>query len=302
MSGVPTILPAMDGGGFEYTGDIGSCKKHATAKSVMNERIGFVGGGQMAKALAKGFVTADLVRADDVAVADVSAAALEDFQAVIPGAKAVHHNVELVEICDIVFLAVKPQNIEAVSAQVADAVQPETLFVSICAGVTIEELSRRLGTDRIIRVMPNTPSLVGKGAAAFSCGSGASDSDATIVRQLLDCVGISYRLDEKLLDAITGLSGSGPAFVYQFIEALGDGGVRMGLPRAVAHALATQTVLGAAEMVVQTGEHPAVLKDRVASPGGTTIAGLQALEQGGLRGTVIAAVEAATRRSIELGQ
>ena len=152
-----------------------------------------------------------------------------------------------------------------------------------------------------MRVMPNTPCLVGQSASGYCRGPGATDDDARYVGELLGAVGRAFELDEKLLDAVTGLSGSGPAFVYVVIEALSDGGVLVGLPRDVATALAAQTVRGAAEMVLQSGEHPGVLKDRVASPGGTTIAGLQALESGGMRAAVIAAVEAATRRSMELG-
>jgi pyrroline-5-carboxylate reductase len=155
---------------------------------------------------------------------------------------------------------------------------------------------------RLVRVMPNTPCLVGQGACGYCLGENATAEDGRLVEQLLGSVGLAYRVDEKLLDAVTGLSGSGPAFVYMVVEALSDGGVRMGIPRPVATALAAQTVRGAAEMVLATGEHTGVLKDRVTSPGGTTIAGIQALESGGLRAALMAAVEAATRRSIELGK
>ncbi len=164
------------------------------------------------------------------------------------------------------------------------------------------KLCESLGSGRVIRVMPNTPALVGQGASAYAMGSGASEADAKLAETLLNSVGLARKVDEKLLDAVTGLSGSGPAFVYLMIEALSDGGVRMGLPRDLATTLAAQTLLGAAQMVVTTGDHPGVLKDRVTSPGGTTIAGLQVLEDRGVRGALIGAVEAATRRSMELGK
>src|SRR5262249_20848901 len=174
--------------------------------------------------------------------------------------------------------------------------------VSIAAGVTLQHLAEAFGTQRIIRVMPNTPSLVGASAAGFAPAQGATPEDIAEVDRLFNAVGKAYRLPEHLLDAVTGLSGSGPAFVYVIIEALSDGGVRVGLPRDVATGLAAQTVLGAARMVVETGLHTGQLKDMVTSPGGTTIAGLHALERGGLRGALMDAVEAATKRSAELGK
>ena len=176
------------------------------------------------------------------------------------------------------------------------------LVISIAAGITLKTLDAALPKSRLVRVMPNTPCLVGESASGYSLGPRATEADGALVKQLLESVGRAFVVDEKLLDAVTGLSGSGPAFVYVAIEALSDAGVRMGLPRDVALQLAAQTVRGAATMVLETGEHPGVLKDRVTSPGGTTIAGLAALESGGFRGTLIAAVEAATRRSIELGK
>jgi pyrroline-5-carboxylate reductase len=190
-----------------------------------------------------------------------------------------------------------------VLSDLRSAVTPQKLIVSIAAGITLTSLSDGLSsTTRLIRVMPNTPCLVGSGASAFTRGGAASEQDGELVNSLLSTVGLAFEVPEKLLDAVTGLSGSGPAYVYQIIEALSDGGVRVGLPRDVATKLAAQTVMGAAQMVLSTGQHPAALKDAVTSPGGTTIAGLHSLEQGGLRGILMDAVQAATERSRELGQ
>jgi pyrroline-5-carboxylate reductase len=189
----------------------------------------------------------------------------------------------------------------AVAAGLKGKIAAETLVVSIAAGIRLAALEHDFGENlRVVRVMPNTPCLVGQGASAYCLGGKATAEDGELVKELLSAVGLAVPVEEKLLDAVTGLSGSGPAFVYVIIDALSDGGVRMGLPRAVATALAAQTVLGAAQMVRATGEHPGVLKDRVTSPGGTTIAGLQALEEAGLRGALMSAVEAATRRAAEL--
>ena len=177
------------------------------------------------------------------------------------------------------------------------------LIMSIAAGITLKQLADQLEANyRLVRIMPNTPCLVGSSAAGFSISSTATSEDVSLVQKLLNAVGIAYELPERLLDAVTGLSGSGPAYIYILIEALSDGGVRMGLSREVANALAAQTVLGAAQMVQQTKKHPAQLKDEVTSPGGTTIAGIHALELGNFRATIINAVQAATLRSLELGK
>ncbi len=203
----------------------------------------------------------------------------------------------------VVFLAVKPQQMGKLLGELRAEVSPQKLVVSIAAGVRLSVLAEGLGGEaRLVRVMPNTPCLVGKGASAYCLGGKAAAEDGKLVGQLLGAVGVAFQVEEHLLDAVTGLSGSGPAFVYLMIEALSDGGVRMGLSRAVATALAAQTLRGAAEMVLATGEHPGVLKDRVTSPGGTTIAGLAALESGGVRAALIDAVRAATERSIALGR
>lgn len=268
---------------------------------MIEQHVGFIGAGQMATALGRGFVQAGLIAAENLLAADPSADARKRF-AEATGGRTTEDNQEVADGAEVLVLAVKPQQMAAVLADLRGKVTEKHLVVSIAAGIRLEVLAAGLGeTTRLVRVMPNTPCLVGKGACGFCLGTVATDDDARLVDRLLGAVGIAYRVEEKLMDAVTGLSGSGPAFVYVMIEALSDGGVRMGLPRAAATALAAQTVLGAAQMVLTTGEHPGVLKDRVTSPGGTTIAGIKALETGGLRAALIEAVEAAARRSIELG-
>ncbi|MGA2256385.1 MAG: pyrroline-5-carboxylate reductase [Thermoguttaceae bacterium] len=267
---------------------------------MIKKRIGFIGAGQMATALGEGFVRSGLMAGTDLIASDPSPEARERF-AHATGGQAADDNVEVVGRADVLFLAVKPQQMVRIAAELKGKLGPDLLVVSIAAGIRLSVLVQGFGERvRLVRVMPNTPCLVGKGACAYCLGGTATLADGQLVHQLLSAVGMAIEVEEKLLDAVTGLSGSGPAFVYLIIEALSDGGVRMGLPRAVASALAAQTVLGAAQMVLATGDHPGVLKDRVASPGGTTIAGLQALEEAGIRGELMAAVEAATRRSLEL--
>jgi pyrroline-5-carboxylate reductase len=265
-------------------------------------RLGFIGAGRMATALARGLVTAGRAKADDIRAADPLPAALEEF-ARASGARAVGDNRQVATHCDVLFLAVKPQQMREVMEGLKPALTADHLVVSIAAGVPLSALAEGLGSKpRLVRVMPNTPCLVAEGASGYCLGPRATAEDGELVGRLLGAVGRAFEVPEKLLDAVTGLSGSGPAFVYVMIEALSDGGVRMGLPRDVATALAAQTVLGGAKMVLATGQHPGVLKDQVTSPGGTTIAGLQALEEHGVRAGLMAAVEAATRRSVELGK
>jgi pyrroline-5-carboxylate reductase len=269
---------------------------------MLEQHIGFIGAGQMATALAQGFIKAGLTCGERVMAGDPAADAAARF-ADVTGARTTTDNLQVASEADVIFLAVKPQQIEGVLAKLRGMVSGEKVVVSIAAGIRLAVLAEGLGEGvRLVRVMPNTPSLVGQGACGYCLGENASPDDGRLVHKLLSAVGVAYQVDEKLMDAVTGLSGSGPAFAYIIIEALSDGGVRMGLPRPVATALAAQTVKGAAEMVLSTGDHPGLLKDRVTSPGGTTITGIQALETGGLRGSLMAAVEAATRRSIELGK
>ncbi len=269
---------------------------------MIEQQVGFVGAGQMAQALARGFVQAGLVAPSQLVAYDPASPTLQAFTGSLAGSRSVSDNRQVVDEADVIVLAVKPQQVNRALAELRPGVTPTKLFVSVAAGVTLHRLCDGLGTGRVIRVMPNTPSLVGRGAAGFALGPAASNDDGKLVGELLNAVGFAVPVDESLLDAVTGLSGSGPAFVYVMLEALSDAGVRVGLPRATAAALAAHTVRGAAEMVIGTGEHPAVLKDRVASPGGTTIAGLEAMEAGGVRAALYAAVVAATRRSQELGQ
>ncbi len=279
-------------------------------------KLGFIGGGKMAAALIKGVLKSGLCAPSDITVSDVHAPSAEKLRAET-GATVVASNAEVVAASDSIILAVKPVDallaIQGVTSQ-----QPESsmrwawqggganngskLLISIVAGLSIATLEKTAGEKlRIVRVMPNTPALVLAGASAFSTGTLATDEDAEVAEKIFGSVGVALRVKESLLDAVTGLSGSGPAYGYTIIEALADGGVLMGLPRDMALQLAAKTVAGAAEMVLQTGLHPATLRDQVASPGGTTIAGIEALENGGLRAALIAAVRSATERSAALG-
>jgi pyrroline-5-carboxylate reductase len=263
-------------------------------------RWGFIGSGRMATALIKGMLRAGTARPEQIVASDAVEAARETLvrDAKIMGAGS---NVDVAGRSNVLVLAVKPQSLSAVLTELQPVVSSDHLVVSIVAGVPLSTIEAGLGSDcRLVRVMPNTPALLGEGAAGYCLGRTASAEDEAAVRSCLSSVGRAFRVQEGLLDAVTGLSGSGPAFVYTIIEALSDGGVRVGLPRDIATALAAQTVLGAAKMVLETGLHTGALKDQVTSPGGTTIAGIHALERGGLRAALMDAVEAATRRSAEL--
>lgn len=267
---------------------------------MLSQSIAFIGAGQMARALAQGFVRAGLLAEQQIAAADPIPAALDEFRRLLPGSTSRAANAELAKQSDVIVLAVKPQQAKLAMSELRGALTPDKLVISIVTGIRLQSLAEGLGDCRLVRVMPNTPCLVGESASAYCLGSSASAADGQLVAQLLGAVGLAVAVEEKLLDAVTGLSGSGPAYVYMMVEALADGGVRLGLARDVALRLAAQTVKGAAEMVLITGEHPGVLKDRVASPGGTTIAGLHVLENHGVRGALISAVEAAARRATEL--
>lgn len=270
--------------------------------SLEHPRLGFIGAGKMATALAQGWIAAGLIRKEDCTASDLNLDARQAFQKAT-GIATGDDNRKVVTSSSLLVLAIKPQNMTDVLRELTPALTPNHLVVSIAAGVTLQKLSRGLGdSSRIIRVMPNTPALVQACAAAYTANKHATAEDVALIDQLLNAVGKAMPVEEKLLDAVTGLSGSGPAYVFTIIEALSDGGVLMGLPRNVATKLAAQTVFGAAKMALETGTHLAVLKEQVTSPGGTTIAGLQAMEQGGLRAALMEAVAAATKRANELGK
>jgi pyrroline-5-carboxylate reductase len=264
--------------------------------------VGFLGAGKMATALARGFVQAGIVDAKQVIASDPIQASREIFATEV-GGKGLDSNIEVVKRAKAIILAVKPDQVAGVLSEIKSTFTADHLLISIAAGVPLSRLEAGLGSNaRVVRVMPNTPALVGASASAFALGKACEAKDGELALKLLSSVGVAYQVKETLLDAVTGLSGSGPAYVYQFIEALSDGGVAAGLPRDISTKLAAQTVLGAAKMVLETGQHPGALKDQVTSPGGTTIEGLHELEKGKLRGTVMSAVRAATEKSKRLGQ
>ncbi len=269
---------------------------------MLKEKIGFIGGGKMGEALAKGLIRAKLSTADSIIVSDVDnkrCQALEDET----GIKTTQDNREVTANSDVIILAVKPNIMGTILEELKSDITSEHLVVSIAAGIPLNFMESSLNEGcRAIRVMPNTPCLVGETAAGYALGKNATRDDGELVGRILNAVGKPYLLEEKYLDAVTGLSGSGPAFIYMVIEALADGGVKMGLPRGVSTELAAQTTFGAAKMVLESDTHIGELKDSVTSPGGTTIEGLHALEKGGLSNTLINAVEAATKKSKRLGK
>ena len=259
----------------------------------------------MGTALIQGAIRAGVVAAADVVGCDPYEKSRESF-AEATGATVTASINELAG-CEVILLCTKPlEVVAALTDAAAMAAGAPRLVISIAAGVTLGALESAVSAVsenfRIIRAMPNTPALVGHGAAGYCLGSRATPADAATAQALLGAVGLAIVVPERLMDAVTGLSGSGPAYIYLVIEAMADGGVRAGIPRADALRLAAQTVLGSAAMVLETGEHPAVLKDMVTSPGGTTIAGLAVLESHGLRSALIEAVDAAAERAAELGR
>jgi pyrroline-5-carboxylate reductase len=266
-----------------------------------NRTIGFIGTGNMAEAMIRG-----LLRGSDFAPEQVIASAPREERVAELKQKysirATQDNREAAA-AEIVVLSIKPQLFSRVLDEVADAISAEALVISIAAGIPVSAIQARLAPGaRVVRAMPNTPALVDAAATAIAGGEHARSSDIADAKKIFDAIGMTVVLDETHMDAVTGLSGSGPAYVFLILEALSDAGVKVGLSRRNAQLLAAQTLLGSAKLLIETGEHPGLLKDMVTSPGGTAITGLHTLENGGVRTTLINAVEAATKRSRELGQ
>jgi pyrroline-5-carboxylate reductase len=271
-----------------------------------NKKIGFIGGGNMAEAIIKGMLSSSLIKASNILASEPSKSR-QTFLTSEYKIKMVKDNLDLVKKADILIVAVKPQIISEVLNGIADQVDAKKLVISVAAGVPVSKIEGALSSGKkkklsVVRTMPNTPAVVQEGVTAISPGKGVSKSDLKISHEIFQAVGRTVEVPEEQIDAVTGLSGSGPAYIFMIIEALSDAGVKMGLSRDVANELTVQTVLGSALLVRETGASPGDLKNRVTSPGGTTIAGLHALEKGSLRATLMNAVEKATLRSKELAE
>ncbi len=267
----------------------------------IDKTIGFIGAGNMAEAMIRG-----LLRGGDFAIAQIAASGpREERMSELRDRYGIYATIDnkVPAASEIVVLSVKPQILSRVLDEVGSTVSPEALVISIAAGVPVAAIQSRLATGtRVVRAMPNTPALVDAAATAIARGEYAREQDLEDAKRIFDAIGMTVVLDESLLDAVTGLSGSGPAYVFLILEALSDAGVKVGLSRRTSQLLAAQTVLGSAKLLLETNEHPGLLKDMVTSPGGTAITGLHTLEHGGVRTTLMNAVEAATRRSRELGE
>ncbi|KAF8778101.1 pyrroline-5-carboxylate reductase 2-like isoform X2 [Argiope bruennichi] len=265
-------------------------------------RIGFIGAGGMAQALARGLIAAELSPAERIICSCPRSDVLLLDQMRRLGCRTTSNNGHVADDSRILILAVKPPVIPKVLKDVAEFITPQHLVISVAMGITTRQIEKALPPkSRVIRVMPNTPALVREGASVFSCGSNTLEEDAGTAHRIFESVGICDQIEENLLDAVTGLSGSGPAYMFMAIEALADGGVKMGIRRELAIKLAAQTLLGSAKMVLETGKHPGALKDDVCSPAGTSIQAVHQLEKIGFRSALITAVEAATIRSKETG-
>lgn len=264
-------------------------------------RFGFIGAGAMASAIAGGMIKQGLCDGHEIVMADCNAETLQQLQATL-GIQIAANNDQVVAESEYIILAVKPQHFPVVCQELYQKPQPQQAVVSIMAGVPLATLQEQLGEVALFRVMPNTPAKIGWGMTGIAASSSVTEEQRTVVQDIFDSVGQTVRLEESYMDAVCALSGSGPAFCYQILEAMADGGVLAGLPRAIAYQLAAQTMAGSAMMLLETGEHPGVLKDQVTSPAGTTICGLRAMEERGVRSAMMEAVQQAYLRSKELGE
>lgn len=263
-------------------------------------KLGFIGAGAMAEAIIKGALKAQLYQPEEILISDINSVRLGELHKNL-GVTIAANNQEVVKKCQTILLAVKPQQISEVLTQEKESITLGKVLISIAVGIKTEFLEAIVGNISVIRVMPNTPALVGAGISALCKGLYAEEEDLNLAEGIFASVGETVIVEEKLIDAVGGVSGSGPAYVYQFIEAMADGGVQVGLPRPIAYKLAAQTMIGAGKMVLETGMHPGHLKDMVTSPGGTTIRAVNVLEKAGVRGTIMDAVEAAYLWSQKLG-
>jgi pyrroline-5-carboxylate reductase len=268
-----------------------------------DETVAVVGAGNIGQALIGGMIESDLISPSQVIATRRTASALEELADRYPGLQTTTDNTEAVEQASVVLLTIKPQSRAEVVTNIRDHIDRDVLVVSVLAGITTERLQLGFGQDQpVIRAMPNTPALVDAGATALSAGTYATERHVQIAQQIFEAVGEVVTVPEEHMDAVTGLSGSGPAYVYMFIEALIDAGVKQGLSRKDAAKLSAQTVYGAAKLAIETGKHPAILRDEVTTPGGTAIAAVSSLEEHGLRTMLINAVGTATQRSKELNE
>ncbi len=267
-----------------------------------NKKIGIIGTGSMGEAIVGGLISSQSSEPENIICSDISPDRLEWAESEY-GVRTTPDNNAVIKASNIVIYAIKPQNMAATLKQTADSLDMSKLVISIAAGVPLAAIGSCLKKDlRLIRVMPNIAAFVREGASAIAGGRHAGEEDLAAAKAIFDSVGKSVIIEEELMDAVTGLSGSGPAYIFLIVTALSDAGVKMGLSRKDALFLSAQTILGAAKLLLETNEHPGRLRDRVTSPGGTAIAGIHTLEEGGLRTTLMNAVEAATKRSMELGQ
>ncbi len=268
-----------------------------------DETVAVIGAGNIGRALIGGMIDSNLIAADQVIATRRTASALDAMEDEFPGLRTTTDNVAAVQEASVVLLTIKPQSRAEVVTEIREHIERDVLVVSVLAGITTERLQLAFGQDQpVVRAMPNTPALVDAGATALSAGTYATETHLALAREVFEAVGEVVDVPEEHMDAVTGLSGSGPAYVYMFIEALTDAGVKQGMGRTDAAKLARQTVYGAAKLAIETGKHPAILRDEVTTPGGTAIAAVSSLEEHGLRTMLINAVGTATQRSKELNE